>query len=173
MLCIILITYPLTLHIGEVKALHWHYLHHYWQFCILDTLQRYLCPFCDLCENLEYRNYFRSTWFVSLLLPFQIYYILVKLEHFNSIISIYIGNFMFLTPLQLHFVPTCDPWKVCQPINYWRSTWFVLFWLPIHLHYIFVKLKHFNDIICIIINDFVFWTPFSIICGPFVTFVRT
>ena len=41
--------------------------------------------------------------FVLFLLPIHLYYILVKSQHFNSIIYIIIDDFVIFTPLQHHF----------------------------------------------------------------------
>jgi len=31
---VLIVTYPLVLHIGEIRAPQWHYLDHYWRFCV-------------------------------------------------------------------------------------------------------------------------------------------
>ena len=103
MICIIFVTYPLILHIVEVGGLKLHYLHYYWRFSVFDPTWASFCPFFDLYEALEPNNYLRSAWFVLFLLPTHVYYILVKLDDFNGIICIIIEDFVFLTPLQLHF----------------------------------------------------------------------
>ena len=133
--------------------------------CIIIDDFVFLPPFSfiltlfGLYDALELRNYFRSACFILFLLPIHLYYILVKLQHFNNIICTIIGDFLFLPSLKLHFVPFSDLCEALELRNYFRNACFALCLLPIHLYYILVKLQHFNSIIYIIIDDFVIFTP--------------
>ena len=81
------------------------------------------------------------------------------LEVFNDIICVIINYFVFLTPIYRHFWHLCYLSVSRESRSSSRSACFVLFLLPIHFYYLLGKLEVFNDIICIIINDFVILTP--------------
>jgi hypothetical protein len=71
----------------------------------------------------------------------------------------------------------CKLYGALEPRNYLGTAYFVLYMLPIYLHYILMKLEQFNVIICIIIDHFVVLTPpppsfLQLDLGPFFTFVR-
>ena len=57
------------------------------------------------------------------------------------------------------FLATYGTWEPNISVG---SEYLVSLLLLIHLYYILVKLEHLSDIICIIIDDFVFLTTFSI-----------
>ena len=61
-------------------------------------------PFCDISQAIMARNYLRTLWLVLLLLPVHFYDILVKLELYNGIIFIIIGDFVFWPPFSVNFV---------------------------------------------------------------------
>ena len=92
--------------------------------------------------------------------------------HLNGFICIIVEEFLFLTPFQRHLCPFFDLYEAQEPNNYLRSASLVLFLLSIHSYCILVEVEHLKRFICIIIDDFPFLTPFSLIVVPFFIFMR-
>ena len=65
--------------------------------------------------------------------PTNLYYILVKLEHSKLTISFNIIDFVFLTPLQLHFGPIFDISDVLELNYYFKTAYMLLFFSPTNL----------------------------------------
>ena len=51
----------------------------------------------------------------------NLYYLLVQFQHSNLTIFVNIADFLFLTPLQLHFGPVFDILLVLEEISYFKS----------------------------------------------------
>ena len=54
-------------------------------------------------------------YILGCLSPINLYYILVKLGHSNFVIVFNMTDFVFLTPLKLHFCPIFDFFYNVQP----------------------------------------------------------
>ena len=79
------------------------------------------------------------------------------LDLIDDIICIIFVNFVFLDPLQHRFSPSMwDFYEDLESRNYLRSERFVLFLFHIHFYDVLEKLVFFDEIICTIIDDFVF-----------------
>ena len=59
---IFIVTYQLVLHTGEIRAPQWHYLDHYWWFCVFDP---FFCQFFGLLWDLR-TKYFYNKWIFSI-----------------------------------------------------------------------------------------------------------
>ena len=116
----------------EVSVPWYHYLHHYLRFGGFDSPSSSFWVHFWRLECPGARNCLWNTCFVLFLLPVHWYYRLVRFQHLDSIICIIIDDFMFLTPIQLHFGPIFDVWNALEPRNCLWNTCFVLFLLPIH-----------------------------------------
>ena len=91
------VIYPLVLHNGDIRTHKWHYLNHYWRFCVLTPFFINFWPFLAPYGTLEPNISIRSGYLVPLWLPIHLYDILVKLEHLSNIICIIIDDFVFST----------------------------------------------------------------------------
>ena len=65
---IFIVTYQLVLHTGEIRAPQWHYLNHYWWFCVFDPLFVNFWLFFSSYGTLEPDISIISGYLVSLLL---------------------------------------------------------------------------------------------------------
>ena len=88
---------PLLWHIGKVRPLHWHYLHHYGWFCVFIPFCANFSPLATYYQGQDSQNWLETLLFVLYLLAVHFYDILGTLELFNGIICIIIGDFVFLT----------------------------------------------------------------------------
>ena len=75
------------------------------EFVLFEPISASFLDILNLGWVVKSKKYLKSEWFALFLLAVHLYYILVKLEHINGIICIIIVDFVFLTPLQLHFCP--------------------------------------------------------------------
>ena len=104
-------------------------------------------------------NYLRMTPSGLFLSLSNLYCIYMEFEYFKVIIFFNIHDFVFLTPLWIHFDPfltSVMPSGVC---NYLKMISNGLFSSAINLYYIYMEFEHFQVVIFINIDDFVFLTP--------------
>ena len=167
MICIISVTYPLIVHIGEVRTVHWRYLH---RFFVVDSFSFMFDPFGPMwCPRAKELGLVCTIYIISFTSP--------RILHIGEVAELerhYLHRYWRVcvpAPIQLHVWPF---FNICVALgirNDFRSSLFVLFLLHIHLSYILVKLEHFNDMICFFIDDFLFWPPFRFMFGHFLKFV--
>ena len=122
----------------------------------MTPLLPHFWPFLDIYGNLEPNNSMKIMHFVFILSLIHLYYILVKLEHLDDVIGVVIDDFLFLTQLFASFL---DIYGNLKPNNSMKMMYLVFLLALIHLYYILVELEHLDDVIGVVIDDFVFLSP--------------